>query len=151
MPEPDNRLQVLIANERDDRLESVKAVIEGLGHEIVGQGTDIAEVAALSRSTGAEIALVGLGLDGDHALEQARSSPAVVDALGTPIEPEWYLTGTINVTGASGNADIAIPISGPKGAGTLYASARKRAGLWNYDVLEVALDAGGERIDLRSE
>ena len=86
-----------------------------------------------------------------HALEQARSSPAVVDALGTPIEPGWYLTGTINVTGASGNADIAIPISGPKGAGTLYASARKRAGLWNYDVLEVALEAGGERIDLRSE
>jgi response regulator NasT len=82
MPEPDNRLQVLIANERDDRLESVKAVIEGLGHEIVGQGTDIAEVAALSRSTGAEIALVGLGLDGDHALEQIS---AIVHEAACPV------------------------------------------------------------------
>jgi hypothetical protein len=85
-----------------------------------------------------------------YALEQARSSPSVVEALGSPIEPGWYLSGTINVTGASGDADIAIPISGPKGAGTLYASAKKRAGVWNYDVLEVALDAGGERIDLRA-
>jgi hypothetical protein len=85
-----------------------------------------------------------------YALAQARSSPAVAEALGEPIEPGWYLMGTINVSGASGNADIAIPISGPSGAGTLYASARKRAGAWNYDVLEVALDAGGERINLRT-
>lgn len=86
-----------------------------------------------------------------EALERARSSPAVVEALGEPIEPGWYVTGSINVTGASGNADIAIPISGPRGEGTLYASARKRAGVWSYDVLEVALEEGGERIDLRSD
>jgi hypothetical protein len=85
-----------------------------------------------------------------YALAQARSSPSVVEALGEPIEPGWYVMGTINVSGASGNADIAIPVSGPNGSGTLYASARKRAGVWNYDVLEVALDAGGERIDLRA-
>jgi hypothetical protein len=85
-----------------------------------------------------------------YALAQARSSPLLVEALGEPIDPGWYVMGTINVTGASGNADIAIPISGPLGAATLYASARKRAGVWSYDVLEVALDAGGERIDLRA-
>ncbi len=86
-----------------------------------------------------------------YALEHARSSPSVVEAMGEPVEPGWYVSGTINVTGASGNADIAIPISGPKGAGTLYVSARKLAGVWIYDVLEVALDAGGERIDLREK
>ena len=70
MPETDRRLQVLIADERDVRLETITAAVEGLGHEIVGRGVDVAELGPLSRSTGAEVALVGLGLDGEHALEQ---------------------------------------------------------------------------------
>ena len=85
-----------------------------------------------------------------HALSEARSSPALVEALGEPVEPGWYVTGTINVTGASGNADSSFPIPGPKGSGTLYVSARKRAGVWSYDLMEVALDEGGGRIDLRA-
>jgi Cytochrome oxidase complex assembly protein 1 len=86
-----------------------------------------------------------------HAVETSRSSQAVVEALGEPIEPGWYMTGTINVSGTSGKADISIPISGPKGTGTLYAVATKRAGAWNYEVLEVELATGGERIDLRGD
>lgn len=70
MPETEHRLQVLIANERDDRLDNITAIVESLGHEIVGRDKDISAIGALSRSTGAEVALVGLGLDGDHALQQ---------------------------------------------------------------------------------
>jgi response regulator NasT len=70
MVEPEHRLQVLIANERDDRLEAITAIVEGLGHEIVGRGMDVSAVGPLSRSTGAEVALVGLGLDSEHALGQ---------------------------------------------------------------------------------
>ena len=70
MPDTEHRLQVLIANERDDRLDSITAIVEGLGHEIVGRDKDISAIGPLSRSTGAEVALVGLGLDGSHALEQ---------------------------------------------------------------------------------
>lgn len=86
-----------------------------------------------------------------HALEAARSSPAVIEALGEPIESGWYLTGNIHVSGSSGEADIAIPISGPEGKGTVYAVATKSAGEWEYERLEVELGEGGERIDLRSE
>jgi response regulator NasT len=70
MPEPEHRLQVLIANEQHDRLETITALVEALGHEIVGSAVDIGAVGALSRSTDAEVALVGLGLDGEHALEE---------------------------------------------------------------------------------
>ena len=70
MPETDHRLQVLIANEQHERLENITAMVEALGHEIVGRALHISEVGPLSRSTGAEVALVGLGLDGEHALEQ---------------------------------------------------------------------------------
>ena len=70
MPEPEHRLRVLIANEQHERLEHITVIVEGLGHEIVGRVVDISQVGPLSRSTGAEVALVGLGLDGEHALEQ---------------------------------------------------------------------------------
>lgn len=82
MVEPEHRLQVLIANERDDRLEKITAIVEGLGHEIVGRDLNIGEVGALSRSTGAEVALVGLGLDGEHALEQIT---AIVHEAACPV------------------------------------------------------------------
>jgi AmiR/NasT family two-component response regulator len=82
MAETEHRLQVLIANERDDRLETITAIVEGLGHEVVGKRLEIAEVGPLSRSTGAEVALVGLGLEGEHALEQIA---AIVDEAACPV------------------------------------------------------------------
>lgn len=81
-PEPEHRLQVLIANERDARLAAITAVVERLGHEIVGRNVEIAEVGPLSRSTGAEVALVGLGLDSEHALEQIS---AIVHEAACPV------------------------------------------------------------------
>ena len=82
MPETEHRLQVLIANERDLRLDSITAIVEGLGHEIVGRGVDIDDVGPLSRSTGAEVAPVGLGLDGAHALDQIS---AIVHEAACPV------------------------------------------------------------------
>ena len=70
MVEPEHRLQVLIANEQHERLENITAIVEGLGHEIVARDVSIGDIGPLSRSTGAEVALVGLGIDGEHALEQ---------------------------------------------------------------------------------
>ena len=82
MPEAEHRLRVLIANERDDRLAAITAIVDGLGHEIVGRGVDISDVGQLSRSTGAEIALVGLGLDSEHALDQIS---AIVHEAACPV------------------------------------------------------------------
>ena len=82
MTETEHRLQVLIANERDLRLESITAIVEGLGHEIIARGVDIDDVGPLSRSTGAEVALVGLGLDSAHALEQIS---AIVREAACPV------------------------------------------------------------------
>lgn len=81
-PEPEHHLQVLIANEQHARLETITAIVERLGHEIVGRDVEIADVGPLSRSTGAEIALVGLGLDGEHALEQIS---AIVQEAACPV------------------------------------------------------------------
>jgi hypothetical protein len=83
-----------------------------------------------------------------QAVAQAKSHPAVIEALGEPIKEGWFMTGKTNVQGTSGEADIGIPISGPKGKGTIYAVAAKSAGRWNYTTLEVEVNGRPDRIDL---
>jgi len=82
------------------------------------------------------------------AIAQARSSPAVLHELGQPIEPGWWVSGSINITGPTGSADFATTLRGPIGRGTLYVTAEKQAGRWKYKVLEVAVEGKSERIDL---
>jgi hypothetical protein len=82
------------------------------------------------------------------ALATARAHPSVVKALGSPIEEGIFVMGSINMSGSSGNADLAIPISGPNGKGTIYAVASKSAGQWTFSKLVVEVKATKERIDL---
>ena len=86
-----------------------------------------------------------------QALARAQSSPTVIEAMGTPIEAGMFLSGNINVQNASGNADINIPISGPKGKAVIHAVATKEGGVWSFTTLNVTIQASGERIDLLDE
>jgi hypothetical protein len=83
-----------------------------------------------------------------EAMEKARATPAVVEALGEPIEPGYFVSGSVSVEGGSGEAKISIPLSGPKGKGTLYAEATKRANRWEFTLLELEVEGRSERIDL---
>lgn len=60
---------MLVANERQSRLDVIVGLVEELGHEVVARGFDVDEIGALSRRHRADVALVGLGLDGLHALD----------------------------------------------------------------------------------
>jgi hypothetical protein len=84
-----------------------------------------------------------------HAMERANASEQVQVALGTPVEPGMFIMGSINTSGASGNASLAIPVSGPKGGGTLYVEARKSAGTWTYSTLEANIPGHTPNIDLK--
>ena len=83
-----------------------------------------------------------------EALARAKADPAVIEALGSPIEDGFLISGNTNVNGASGESNLAIPISGPKGKGTIYVSANKSLGQWNYSGLVVEIGQTHERIDL---
>lgn len=80
------------------------------------------------------------------AIERAVDHPAVIEALGEPVEPGWFVGGSVQVTGPTGSADLSIPVRGPKAKGTLYAVAEKSAGEWRFERLE--LETAGRRIDL---
>ncbi|HEY4758212.1 MAG TPA: cytochrome c oxidase assembly factor Coa1 family protein [Chthoniobacterales bacterium] len=83
-----------------------------------------------------------------QAVARAKADPAVIEALGSPIKDGFFVSGNTNVNGASGESNLAIPISGPKGKGTIYVSANKSLGQWNYSGLVVEVGQTHERIDL---
>src|SRR5438477_7893883 len=62
-------LRVLIANERRDRLELLAQVVAGLGHEVIAREIDVRELSAVTARERPDVALVGLGLSSEHALE----------------------------------------------------------------------------------
>ena len=63
------RLRVLIANERRDRLELLARVVAGLGHDVIAREIDVTAVAAVTAREQPDVALVGLGVSSQHALE----------------------------------------------------------------------------------
>jgi len=81
------------------------------------------------------------------ALDRAKNDQRVVAALGTPIRDGMVPSGNTKVSGSSGEADLAIPISGPKGKATINVIGTKSAGEWTFSKLSVQVD-GGEAIDL---
>ena len=83
-----------------------------------------------------------------QALARAKADPAVIEALGSPIKDGFLMSGNTNVNGASGESNLAIPISGPKGKATIYVAANKLLGRWIFSGLVVELGQTHERIDL---
>jgi AmiR/NasT family two-component response regulator len=93
---PENEIQhlrVLIANERRDRLELLAQVVAGLGHEVIARSVDVGEVGAVTARERPDVALVGLGLSSEHALELieqiVHEASCPVIALLTAEEPAY--------------------------------------------------------------
>ncbi len=84
----------------------------------------------------------------EEALAAARSDVEVTAALGTPIEAGRFVTGNVQVNPGSGYADLVIPISGPRGEGTLYVEAEKARGQWYFTTLEVTVAGTNDSHDL---
>jgi AmiR/NasT family two-component response regulator len=88
-----DQLRVLIANERRDRLELLAQVVAGLGHEVIAREIDVREVGAVTARERPDIALVGLGLSSEHALELiaeiVREAACPVIALLSAKDPTY--------------------------------------------------------------
>jgi AmiR/NasT family two-component response regulator len=86
-------LRVLIANERRERLELLAQVVAGLGHEVIAREIDVKEVGAVTARERPDVALVGLGLHSEHALELiseiVREASCPVIALLSAKDPAY--------------------------------------------------------------
>ena len=63
------KLRVLIANERKDRLALVASAVIALGHEVIAREIEVEEVGEVTARERPDVALVGLGDSSQHALE----------------------------------------------------------------------------------
>jgi hypothetical protein len=83
-----------------------------------------------------------------EALARAQADPVVISRLGTPISGGFVVSGSINRSGGSGEASLAIPLQGSRGSGTLYVEAHQSGGAWTYSLLTLQPDGAGGPISL---
>jgi len=86
-------LRVLIANQREERLQTTTAMVAAMGHEVIARELKVAEVAAATTEALPDVALVGLGDSTQHALDliarivQEAACPVV--AILESTDPEF--------------------------------------------------------------
>jgi hypothetical protein len=85
-----------------------------------------------------------------QAVAKAAESPEVRAQIGEPIQPAWLIAGDLHVSGSSGNANLSIPISGPRNRGKIRAVAFKSGGVWRFTFLQVNVEGQAGCIDLLS-
>jgi hypothetical protein len=79
-----------------------------------------------------------------ESLARAQSNSVLMEKLGAPIQMGAWIGGSVNEnTTTGGRANLVIPISGPKGKGTLFVVARKTSNEWQYVVMHVMVQGGG--------
>jgi AmiR/NasT family two-component response regulator len=81
----DEELRVLIADEKQPRLDEIEAVVTQLGHRIVARPLDVSEIAEATERDRPDVAIVGLGQETEHALDligeivKVAACPVIVD------------------------------------------------------------------------
>lgn len=85
------------------------------------------------------------------AFENATTNSYVIEQLGEPIEQSALIQGQISVSNNDGDADIRIPLKGPKGEALLHVVGQKHDGKWTYSKMSVTIEPSNEVINLLEE
>ena|ERR1700742_4479873 len=84
-----------------------------------------------------------------RALAAAENNPQVVRELGEPLEPGfWSLSGSINETNSTGDAEITIPLKGKLRQGKVHVVAKESGGVWTYQTMDISIDGDPAPIQL---
>ena len=82
------------------------------------------------------------------ALIVARKSPDFQRAIGEPFHVRFMSTGTVLEKDGNGNADLTIPVSGPRGKGRLFEWAQEANGKWHLCSLSFQQDNSPKGVTL---
>ncbi|MCB1229414.1 MAG: hypothetical protein KDN19_04070 [Verrucomicrobiae bacterium] len=85
-----------------------------------------------------------------ESLNRIQNSAAVTEALGSPVEPGFFVTGNISLENQNGSAQINYSVSGPKGKGHVNVIGDKQGGIWHYSQIQLTVGETGETINLTS-
>jgi hypothetical protein len=83
-----------------------------------------------------------------QAVATARLNTELSEALGRPLKEGVFASGTFKYTNTSGRAEITIPVSGPRGSGTITLKARRTTEPWLITSLVAEIAETKRNIDL---
>ncbi|WP_350286476.1 cytochrome c oxidase assembly factor Coa1 family protein [uncultured Croceitalea sp.] len=75
-----------------------------------------------------------------HAFELINNDEQLIELLGSPIAKDGAVQGNIDWINGNKSAQMSIPISGPKGSGTLFINATGKGETWNYHEIRVEIN-----------
>lgn len=81
------------------------------------------------------------------AIAKIEANSEVMQILGKPISTGMPM-GSIQITPASGTAELTFNIEGPKGKGKIYLDGVKELGQWKLEQIVFEQESTGRRIDL---
>lgn len=84
----------------------------------------------------------------EYAMEMTQSNVQIIESIGEPIEKNGMPSGNISYVNESGEADLQIPVKGPKGDAVVFVKAHKVEGEWIYEELYVLIENTQEKINL---
>lgn len=82
------------------------------------------------------------------AVARLQANQRAVEALGAPVSTGTP-SGSFEISGPTGSAELAIPATGSKAKGTIYFEATRDMGQWKIKRIELEVDGRAGRIDLR--
>ena len=109
-------------------------------------------VAVIGLAVASAFALVTILRDSEvyrMALTRVQANEEAMRILGAPIDGGFPM-GSIDISGSSGEAQLAIPVEGRQSKGTVYVEATRSMGQWRLDRIELEVDGQEKRIDLDS-
>jgi len=82
------------------------------------------------------------------ALAKVKQDDYVIEILGEPIETNGIMQGSLSYENNVGDANISVPIKGPKGEARVYVVGTKTNDQWEYSEMYVIISETDEQIDL---
>jgi hypothetical protein len=82
-----------------------------------------------------------------QAIALAEQDSRVEEALGVPLEINFFINRSYVLKISGDEVTLTIPVAGPKGTGYIYAQGVKLSeAKWHFDALDVTIDASHKKI-----
>lgn len=84
----------------------------------------------------------------EEALERAQRHEVVIEHLGEPLESDGLFDGNLSYSNGEKEANITVPVKGPKGKGKIKVIGSATDDTWSYEKMEIILLAEKDTINL---
>ena len=85
------------------------------------------------------------------SLREAQASTVLIEEIGEPMALGWLVVGNVNVSNDSGDADIVVPIEGPKGTASVHTIGVREGGVWTMQEMTATVAGSGTTVDLLAD